>query len=217
MESFEFEGKTTEEAVENACRKLDVPRDDISIEVIEPGSPGIFGLVGGKKAKVRVSIAREEPPAQTGDHEILKIAQSTLEDILSLIPVEGAKVEAEVADGTVKLFIEGDKSGLLIGRKGRTLDALQFIVTKIVSKNLDRKVHLIIDSENYRRRRKDYLIQMAIDMGEKARKSKKPMTTGLLNPHDRRIVHIALKDQQQLTTTSRGEGMLKKVVIIPNK
>ena len=130
---------------------------------------------------------------------------------------EGAEVEAEVADGTVKLCIDGDKSGLLIGRKGRTLDALQFIVTKIVSKNLDRKVHLIIDSENYRRRRKDYLIQMALDMGEKARKSKKPMITGLLNPHDRRIVHIALKDQQQLTTTSRGEGMLKKVVIIPNK
>ncbi|MFO8088850.1 MAG: RNA-binding cell elongation regulator Jag/EloR [Desulfatiglandaceae bacterium] len=217
MEPFEFEGKTTEEAVENACRKLNVPRDDISIEVIEPGSPGIFGLVGGKKARVRISIAREEPPAQTGDDEILKVAKNTLEDILSLIPVEGAEVEAEVADGIVKLCIDGDKSGLLIGRKGRTLDALQFIVTKIVSKNLDRKIHLIIDSENYRRRRKDYLIQMALDIGEKARKSKKPMSTGLLNPHDRRIVHIALKDQQQLTTTSRGEGMLKKVVIIPNK
>jgi spoIIIJ-associated protein len=217
MEPFEFEGKTTEEAVENACRKLNVPRDDVSIEVIEPGSPGIFGLVGGKKARVRISIAREEPPAQTDDDEILKVAKTTLEDILSLIPVEGAEVEGEVADSTVKLCIDGDKSGLLIGRKGRTLDALQFIVTKIVSKNLDRKIRLIIDSENYRRRRKDYLIQMALDMGEKARKSKKPMATGLLNPHDRRIVHIALKDQQQLTTTSRGEGMLKKVVIIPNK
>jgi spoIIIJ-associated protein len=217
MEPVEFEGKTTEEAVENACRKLNVPRDDISIEVIEPGSPGIFGLVGGKKARVRVSIAREEPPAQTGDDDVLNVARSTLENILSRIPVEDAKVEAEVADGTVKLSIDGDKSGLLIGRKGRTLDALQFIVTKIVSKNLDRKVQVIIDSENYRRRRKDYLVQMALDIGEKARKAKKPMTTGLLNPHDRRIVHIALKDQQQLTTTSRGDGILKKVVIIPNK
>jgi len=217
MEPVEFEGKTTEEAVENACRKLNVPRDDISIEVIEPGSPGIFGLVGGKKARVRVSIAREESPAQTGEDELLNVAQRTLEDILALIPVEGAKVEGDVADGTVKLSIDGDKSGLLIGRKGRTLDALQFIVNKIVSKSLDRKVQVVLDSENYRRRRKDYLTQMALDMGEKARKSKKPLTTGLLNPHDRRIVHIALKDQQQLTTSSRGEGMLKKVVIIPNR
>jgi spoIIIJ-associated protein len=217
MELSEFEGKTTEEAVENACRKLNVPRDDISIEVIEPGSPGIFGLVGGRKARIRVSIAREEPAAQTGDDDALIVARRTLEDLLALIPVEGGKVQAEVNEGTVKLSIDGDKSGLLIGRKGRTLDALQFIVNKIVSKNLDRKVQVIIDSENYRRRRKDYLIQMALDMGEKARKSKKPMTTGLLNPHDRRIVHIALKDQQQLTTTSRGEGMLKKVVIIPSR
>lgn len=217
METFEFEGKTTEEAVENACRKLNVPRDDISIEVMEPGSPGIFGLVGGRKAKIRVSIATEEPPAQSGDDDALIVARRTLEDLLALIPVEGGKVEAELNEGTVKLSIDGDKSGLLIGRKGRTLDALQFIVNKIVSKNLDRKVKVIIDSENYRRRRKDYLIQMALDMGEKARKSKKPMATGLLNPHDRRIVHIALKDQQQITTTSRGEGMLKKVVIIPNR
>ncbi|HDR16955.1 MAG TPA: KH domain-containing protein [Desulfobacteraceae bacterium] len=217
METFEFEGKNTEEAVDNACRKLNVPRDDISIEVIEPGSPGIFGLVGGKKAKVRISIARQEPAAESGEDDTLSIARRTLEDILSLIPMEDAEVNTEVVDGAVKLSIEGDKSGLLIGRKGRTLDALQFIVTKIVSKALDRKVQVVIDSEDYRRRRKDYLTQMAVDMGEKARKTKKPMTTGLLNPHDRRIVHIALKDQQQITTTSRGEGMLKKVVIIPNR
>lgn len=214
METFEFEGKTTEEAVENACRELSVPRDDMSIEVIEPGSPGIFGLVGGRKAKVRISIAREEP---SRDDEALDIARRTLEDMLSLIPIEDAVVKSEIEDGTVNLYIDGDKSGLLIGRKGRTLDALQFIVNKIVSKALDRKFQVIIDSEDYRRRRKDYLEKMAVDMGEKARKSGKPVTTGLLNPHDRRIVHMALKNQRQLTTTSRGEGMLKKVVIIPGR
>ncbi len=217
METFEFEGKTTEEAVDKACKELNVPRDDVSIEVIEPGSPGIFGLVGGKKARVRISVNREEPPTEFAEDEVLSISRRTLEDILALIPMEGAQVKAEIADGAVKLSIDGDKTGLLIGRKGRTLDALQFIVNKIVSKNLDKKVQVVIDSEDYRQRRKDYLVQMAVDMGEKARKSKKPVATGLLNPHDRRIVHIALKDKQQLTTTSRGEGVLKKVVIIPNR
>jgi len=217
METFEFEGKTTEDAVENACRELNIPRDDINIEVIEPGSPGIFGLVGGKKARVRVSIARQEPVEQPNDDETLNTARRVLEELLALIPMEDAEVKAELEDRTVKLCIEGDRSGLLIGRKGRTLDALQYIVNKIVAKILDRKVHIIIDSEDYRRRRKDYLVQMAVDMGEKARRSRKPITTGLLNPHDRRIVHIALKDQRQITTTSRGEGTLKKVVIIPNR
>jgi spoIIIJ-associated protein len=216
METFEFEGKTTEDAVENACRELAIPRDDMNIEVIEAGSPGIFGLVGGKKAKVRISIAREEP-LESRDDDLLNTARRTLEEILSLIPMEDAEVKAELVEGTVRLYIDGDKSGLLIGRKGRTLDALQFIVNKIVAKTLDRKIQVIIDSEDYRQRRKDYLVQMAADMAEKARKLKKPITTGLLNPHDRRIVHIALRDQRQLTTTSRGDGMLKKVVIIPNR
>lgn len=214
MEPFEFEGKTTEEAVENACRELGVPRDDMSIEVIEPGSPGIFGLMGGKRAKVRITVAGQEPP---GDDDAVNTAKETLEKLLSLIPMEDTRVEAELVDGTVNLCICGDKSGLLIGRKGRTLDALQFIVNKIVAKAMDRKALVVIDSEDYRRRRKDYLVQMAVDMAEKVNKTRKPMTTGLLNPHDRRIVHIALKNQRQLTTTSRGEGTLKKVVIIPGK
>ncbi len=214
MVTHEFEGKTTEDAVENACLELGVPRDDMSIEVIEPGSPGIFGLMGGKKARVRISIALEESPT---DDEAINTAKETLEKLLSLIPMEEARVEAEFVDGTVNLCIEGDKSGLMIGRKGRTLDALQFIVNKIVAKALDRKVQVVIDSEDYRRRRKDYLVQMAVDMGDKVSKTGKPVTTGLLNPHDRRIVHIALKNQRQLTTTSRGEGIMKKVVVIPGK
>ncbi len=214
METFEFEGKTTEEAVDNACREMNIPRDEMNIEVIEPGSPGIFGLVGGKKARVRISIAAEE---LARDDDLLDLARTTLEQILSLIPMEEATVKAEYQDDTARLYIDGDKSGLLIGRKGRTLDALQFLVNKIVAKVMDRKVQVVIDSEDYRKRRKDYLIQMAVDMGEKACKSKKPITTGLLNPHDRRIVHIALKNQRRLTTTSRGEGMLKKVVIIPDR
>jgi spoIIIJ-associated protein len=115
------------------------------------------------------------------------------------------------------LDIKGDSSGLLIGRKGKTLDALQFIVNKVVNKALEKRIQVVVDSENYRARRKDHLINMALKMGDKAKKLKKPVSTNMLNPHDRRIVHLALRDDDKLDTKSRGEGLLKKVIIIPRK
>jgi spoIIIJ-associated protein len=216
MVTFEFEGKTTEEAVETACRELNLSKDELDIEIIEPGSAGIFGLVGGRKAKVKVTTAMAEPTAVEEENGV-DIAKETLENILRLIPVEGITVSAEQTDGTISLNIEGDKSGLLIGRKGRTLDALQFIVNKIVNKSLEMRAQVIVDSENYRQRRRDSLIQMALRMGDKAKSIRKPLSTNLLNPHDRRIVHLALREDEQLDTKSRGEGILKKVVIIPKK
>lgn len=217
MEPLEFEGRTTEEAIENACRELNLSKEEMQIEVIEPGSAGIFGLVGGRKAKIRVTLlkagAEEEPSLEI---EGMTLARETLENILARIPVETV-VSAQRVDGQIALDIEGDKSGLLIGRNGRTLDALQFIVNKIVNKTLDRKVRVVVDSENYRSRRKESLIQMALKMGGKAKKIKKPVTTNPLNPHDRRIVHLTLKEDEDLDTKSRGEGLMKKVVIIPKR
>jgi spoIIIJ-associated protein len=226
METYEFEGKTTEEAIQNAARELNLPAEELNIDVIEPGSAGIFGLVGGRKAKIKVTLktpseleeeeeeqvpreTREEP--QEGDGNL---AKRTLEEILALIPVE-ATIAVTRGEGRINLRIEGDRSGLLIGRKGKTLDALQFLVNKIVSKALDKKIDVVIDSENYRRRREDSLTQMALKMGDKAKKIKKPVTTNPMNPHDRRLVHLALKDDENLETRSRGEGLLKRVVIIP--
>lgn len=216
MQQLEFEGKSTEEAIENARRELNLSRDEMEIEVIEPGSPGIFGLVGGKKARVKVMV--NEDTSDVDDEERgLSIAKDTLENILALIPMEGTTVTAEKKDGTIALNIDGDKSGLLIGRKGRTLDALQFIVNKVVNKALAKRGRVVVDSENYRQRRQDSLIQMALKMGDKAKKSAKPVSTGLLNPHDRRIVHMAIREEKGLDTKSRGEGILKKVVIIPKR
>ena len=214
MHSFEFEGKTTDEAIENACRQLNLSRHELDIEIIEPGSAGIFGLVGGRKAKVKVTTTSEQPePIEETNG--LAIAKETLENILILIPMKGTTVSAEQTNSTISLIIKGDKSGLLIGRKGRTLDALQFIVNKIVNKALEKRIKVVIDSENYRQRRQDSLIQMALRMGEKAKNIRKPVVTNLLNPHDRRIVHLALRDDDALDTKSRGEGILKKILIIP--
>ncbi|MFC1867447.1 RNA-binding cell elongation regulator Jag/EloR [Thermodesulfobacteriota bacterium] len=213
MKSYEFEGKTTEEAIEKASRELNLPLEELDIDIIEPGSAGIFGLVGTKKTKVRVNIKGTEK----GDDIVeLGSAKETLEKILTLIPIE-ATVSAEQSDGKISLSIEGDTSGLLIGRKGKTLDALQYIVNKVANKRSDNKVRVVVDSENYRQRRIDSLTQLALQIGDKVKKYKKPLTTNPLNPHDRRIVHLALKDDERLDTKSRGEGLLKKVVIIPEK
>lgn len=211
MQTYEFEGKNTEEAIENASKELNLPVEELDIDIIEPGSAGIFGLVGGKKAKIRVAV--KSTPKTIEEHE-LHLAKEALERILSLIPVE-ATISAQQIDHTINLNIDGDKSGLLIGRKGKTLDALQFIVNKIVNKSLDKKVRVLVDSENYRQRRKESLIQLALRMGDKAKRIKKPVTTTPLNPHERRIVHLALKENGNLETKSRGEGLLKKVMIIP--
>ena len=210
---YEFVGKTTEEALENASRELALPLEELNFDILEPGSAGIFGLVGGKKAKIKITL---EKPEEVINENGLRLAQEALETILELIPVETI-VNAEQTDGKISLSIEGDKSGLLIGRRGKTLDALQYIVNKIVNKALDKKTYVVVDSENYRKRREESLTELALKMGDKAKKIKKPVTTNLLNPHDRRIVHITLQDDNDLDTKSRGDGLLKKVVIIPKK
>jgi spoIIIJ-associated protein len=208
---YEFEGKTTEEALENASRELALPLEELNFDILEPGSAGIFGLVGGKKAKIKITLEKQE---EVINENGLRLAQEALETILELIPVETI-VNAEQTDGKISLSIEGDKSGLLIGRRGKTLDALQYIVSKIVNKALDKKTYVVVDSENYRKRREESLTQLALKMGDKAKKIKKPVATNLLNPHDRRIVHITLQDDNDLDTKSRGDGLLKKIVIIP--
>lgn len=245
METYEFEGKTTEDAIQAASRELNIPVEELDIDIIEPGSAGIFGLVGGKKAKIKVSFSesslteeeasqdladignlgdrekekdetKEEEAAPPEQDETLIVAKETLEKILSLIPIE-TTIKAEQIDAKVTLNIQGDKTGLLIGRKGKTLDALQFIVNKIVNKAMEKKVNVVVDSENYRKRREDSLMQLALKMGDKAKRIKKPVTTSPMNPHDRRIVHLTLKEDGRLDTRSRGEGLLKKVVIIPKR
>ena len=213
MKSYEFEGKTAEEAIEKASRELNLPVEELDIDIIEPGSAGIFGLVGTRKTKVRVNLKTEE---MNNDITGLETAKETLGNILSLIPMEVA-IHAEQSDGKISLSIEGDSSGLLIGRKGKTLDALQYIVNRVVNKSSEKKVRVVVDSENYRQRRIESLTQLALKMGEKTKKLKKPLTTNPLNPHDRRIIHLALKDDSNLDTRSRGEGLMKKVVIIPKK
>lgn len=209
MEFQEFEGKTTEEAIEQACVHFQVTAEQLEIEILSVGSPGLFGL-GGRKAKIRASRRAES------EENLLMAAKELLENLLERMQ-EKATVSVQMEDDRISLRIETDDAGLLIGKQGQTLDALQYLVTKMLAKKSRRKVKIAIDVEAYRARHHEALALLAQKYGEKVKKSGKPITLNPMNPYDRRIVHMALQEDKDLKTTSRGEGLYKKVIISPAK
>jgi spoIIIJ-associated protein len=217
MEFLEFEGKTTEEAIEQACAHFQLPPESLDIEIISVGSPGIFGI-GGKKARVRVVLAREEAAAEAeapADAELLPQAQELLERILELMGEKAKVIGRFDEEDRLSLSIDAEDAGLLIGKQGQTLEALQYLLTKMVAKKARRKVRVFIDIESYRARHQEALTQLALKSGEKAKKSGRPITLNPMNPHDRRIIHLALQGDKEVKTMSRGEGLYKKVVVYP--
>lgn len=243
MESLEIEGKTIDEAIERACTEFKVPREKLNIEIITDGSSGFFGL-GSKKAKIKASImsidmALETPAKQTqkpmpqkpsvpadavqvtktedATEEFITIkAKKILEGILLRMNLD-CPVTIEETPDMIILDIKGDGSGLLIGKRGQNLDAIQYIVNKAISKYADNRKMIVVDTESYRKRREDSLLALAARLAEKVKKSKKALTVGHMNAHDRRIIHLALQNDESLTTKSRGEGEFRKIVIMPVK
>jgi spoIIIJ-associated protein len=207
MSSIEIEAKTTEEAIEKACKHFHLSEEELDIEILESRPTGIFGIVGNKKTRIRVTPKKDSS---------IVVARETLKGIISLIAPD-TRISAEKKGDDIVLNIQGNNTGILIGRKGKTLEALEFIVNKAVNRTSEKKVRVIVDSENYRKRREEALKTLALNMGEKAKKTNKTVTTDPISPRDRRIVHLALKGDSQVSTKSEGEGLFKRVSIIPNK
>jgi len=153
------------------------------------------------------------PPAPLNQASIDR-ARSVLSEIIRLIGSE-AGVDVARDDEDVRLVISGDPSGLLIGRRGQTLDALEYVLHRIMAHDDGGGVHLVVDAENYRLRRREALEQLARRTAERARRNGKPLTLSPMNPRDRRIVHLALQDDPSFTTRSAGTGFYRKVVIVP--
>ncbi|MFZ2089762.1 MAG: RNA-binding cell elongation regulator Jag/EloR [Desulfobaccales bacterium] len=208
MDFVEFEGKTTEEAIEQACAHFQLPPESLDIEIITVGSPGLFGI-GGRKARVRVTVRTE------GDEDLLPQAQDLLEHILELMGEKGKVKGRFDEEDRLSLSIDAEDAGLLIGKQGQTLEALQYLLTKMIAKKARRKVRVFIDIESYRARHQEALTQLALKSGEKAKKSGRPITLNPMNPHDRRIIHLTLQGDKEVKTMSRGEGLYKKVVVYP--
>jgi spoIIIJ-associated protein len=209
MEFLEFEGKTTEDAIENACAHFQVLAEELEIEIVSVGSPGIFGL-GGRKARIRAALPQEP------EEDLLPRAREILEQLLAKMQEPGT-VTATQEEDRINLLIATADAGLLIGKQGQTLDALQYLVTKMLAKQTRGKVRIAIDVEAYRARHNEALALLAQKYGEKVKRSGRSMTLNPMNPYDRRIVHMALQGDKDLKTISRGEGLYKKVVISPAK
>ncbi len=241
MNSMEIEGKTIDEAIEKACSEFNVSREKLNIEIISDGATGFLGL-GSKKAKIKASImsidmTMDTPAAQSKrdtqkksspisgsiepegpeDSETTAMrAKRILEGILLRMNLDCPLTVEETAD-KILLKIKGDGSGLLIGKRGQNLDAIQYIVNKSVSKYTNDRKMIVVDTESYRKKREESLIALAEKLAEKVRKSKKALTVGHMNAHDRRVIHLALQNDESLTTKSRGEGEFRKIVIMPAK
>ena len=207
MSTMEIEGKSVEEAIESACQRLNLTADQLEIEIVSQGSSGIFGI-GTRSAKIRVS------PKEPSDDTPLAEAKEILESILAHIQVP-TSVHAAWTEDRIKLDISSNGSGLLIGKRGQTLQSLQFIVNKIYNRRASKKAHIVVDTENYRERRRKALTEVALNLGNRAKKSGKPAASSPLSSHDRRIIHLALKDDRKVRTKSKGDGALRKVVVFP--
>lgn len=159
-----------------------------------------------------------EAVAAIADPALVEEARQLLEDILKRIPVE-VEVDSSIVNGAVYLDIKGDGSGLLIGKKGQTLDALQFLVNKIINKTSPPggKVEIIVDTENYRLRKRESLKEMALKMSQKAKKTLKPVSFNPMPPHERRIVHLILAEDREVYTKSYGEGPLRRIIVYPRR
>lgn len=143
-------------------------------------------------------------------------AGELLSGMLSKMTFE-CRVTATETDDTIILSIAGDDSGLLIGRRGQNLDALQYILNKAVNKSDTERKMIVVDSEEYRKRREESLLGMAERIREKVKKTQKPLSLSHMNAHDRRIIHLALQEDETLVTRSRGEGEYRKVIVLPAK
>ena len=228
MRSTERSARTTGEAIELALAELGVGRDQADIEVLSEGRSGILGI-GAEEARVRVTVREQQEQAEAGgtaqtQEDIASSGKEVLEQILGFLGLE-TTVEAHspaaygMTEGQVSgvLDIQGPDLGILIGRRGKTLFALQYLVNLILSKRCRSRVKVFVDVEGYRRRRQDSLKALALRMADQVRSSGQKVTLEAMPPHERRIVHLALQSHPHVLTESFGEGENRKVIIAPKR
>ena len=210
MQSIETTGKTTEEAIEIALKELDVDRADVEIDVVSRGKSGILGL-GSEPARVRVSVL--DMPT-----DVVKITSHILENLISTMKVSVVvnlrSAHQEDVGGPV-FDIDGDDSGLLIGRRGETLRALQFLVNFIAGRQLGERVRIFLDVAGYQGRRYEALANMAQRVAQRVAATGRSVTLEPMPPNERRVVHMALADSPGVTTASSGFGDGRQVVVEP--
>jgi len=205
MKSLEITAKTVEEALEEGIKQLGVRKENTAVEILTEPYQGLLKFLGSKPAKVKLTVIKEPEEYMT----------DFLKEIINIIGLEG-EVISQKENEDVTLNISGKDLGLLIGKRGNTLNALQYLSNVVLHRQFTlSNGRTIIDIENYRQKRMLTLEQLARNLAEKALRTKKEVALEPMNPQDRRIIHLALQNSNDVTTSSHGDEPYRKVVISP--
>ena len=203
MKVIEMTGKTVEEALKHALDELKLTKDKVDVEIINEGSKGLFNLIGTKPAKIKVT-KKPEP---------IDNAKEFLINVLSAMNID-AEIRINEENDVIKIDLSGPKMGLVIGYRGETLDSLQYLVSLVINKNHNISYkRVVLDAENYRKKREETLIRVAQKSAYKVRKSQRPYKLEPMNPYERRIIHSALQEYTDINTHSEGEEPFRRIVI----
>ena len=198
---IETEGDTVEEAIEQALDELEVTREQVTIDIVTEPTKGILNF-GAKLAKVRATIKQD----------VTSAPDAILSEILSRMGVD-AEIESSFIDGSTHLDIATDTPALLIGKHGQTLDAIERLLNCIINKASLVKRRVFVDTEGYRKRREERLIEMAHQVAEKVKYTDREVVLAPMTARDRRIIHVTLKADEVVSTYSQGEGEMRRVVV----
>lgn len=244
MEYMEFKGKTKNDAITEACRHFSIPSDRLDYEVVDEGKTGFLGM-GARPAIVRARVKEEEKAKETESVTLdetplameVKAAGQKDETIKDLkeIDVEGVSkkfltdvfaamgIGVEIAavydesQRTLEVDLSGDEMGVLIGKRGQTLDSLQYLISLVVNKGTNEYIRVKVDTENYRQRRKETLENLAKNIAYKVKRTRRPVSLEPMNPYERRIIHSALQNDKYVTTHSEGDEPFRHVVVVLKK
>jgi spoIIIJ-associated protein len=202
MKSVITTGKTIEDAILAAAIQLAVQRDKLEIEVLDEPVKGLFGVFGSKDARIRASVKRT----------MSDIARDFLEELFEKMELE-AKLDITETDDLISINVSGPRMGMLIGHRGETLDAVQYLASLVVNRDAEKYKRVAIDTENYRSKREETLVKLAKRLAHKVQKTKRKIVLEPMNPFERRVIHSTLQRNPYVVTHSEGEEPYRKVVI----
>ncbi len=202
MKYIEKVAKTVEDALNLALEELNLTKDKVEVEVLEEPSRGIFGLIGTKQAKIKVTVL--DSPEDD--------AVAFLEDVFKTMNLE-AEINTNLKENVLNIEVIGEDMGVLIGRRGQTLDSIQYLVSLVVNKGREEYLRIVLDTENYREKREQTLIRLANKLAYKVKKTRKNVLLEPMNPYERRVIHSALQGHPEVSTRSQGDEPYRRVVI----
>ena len=208
MDFIEITGKTVEDAITNALIKLETTSDRIEYEVIEKGSTGFLGFIGKQDAVIKV---RKK-------NSLLDDTYEFLDKLFNAMNLEvTSTIDYDEDSRVMNIDFSGDEMGILIGKRGQTLDSLQYLTSLVVNKEQKDYVRVKLDTENYRKRRKETLENLARNIAYKVKKTRRPVSLEPMNPYERRIIHSALQGNKFVETYSEGSEPYRHVVVAPKR